>query len=203
MVKDCMENDHGFVIVFQKELPGGDYEISKKGSYVEIIDFNNLSNGLLGITVKCINKVSIKDLTQLPDGLNIAQTYPLIDPEVDDQALLAEFSEIPNILSQLVKHPRVEDMQIDIDFNSADSVAYHLAGLIPIPWSYKQNLLEAFDATQRLNILSKVHRRNILEIDFIQSMEAHQIFSKPIYRFKYFRSSNNLFFNFIFSRIVT
>ena len=46
-------------------------------------------------------------------------------------------------------------MQIDIDFNSADSVAYHLAGLIPIPWSYKQNLLEAFDATQRLNILSK------------------------------------------------
>ena len=155
MVKDCMENDHGFVIVFQKELPGGDYEISKKGSYVEIIDFNNLSNGLLGITVKCINKVSIKDLTQLPDGLNIAQTYPLIDPEVDDQALLAEFSEIPNILSQLVKHPRVEDMQIDIDFNSADSVAYHLAGLIPIPWSYKQNLLEAFDATQRLNILSK------------------------------------------------
>jgi hypothetical protein len=155
MVKDCMENDHGFVIVFQKELPGDDYEISKKGSYVEIIDFNNLSNGLLGITVKCINKVSIKDLTQLPDGLNIAQTYPLIDPEVDDQALLAEFSEIPNILSQLVKHPRVEDMQIDIDFNSADSVAYHLAGLIPIPWSYKQNLLEAFDATQRLNILSK------------------------------------------------
>lgn len=155
MVKDCMKNDHGFVIVFQKELPGGDYEISKKGSYVEIIDFNNLSNGLLGITVKCINKVSIKDLTQLPDGLNIAQTYPLIDPEVDDQALLAEFSEIPNILSQLVKHPRVEDMQIDVDFNSADSVAYHLAGLIPIPWSYKQNLLEAFDATQRLNILSK------------------------------------------------
>ena len=55
MVKDCMENDHGFVIVFQKELPGGDYEISKKGSYVEIIDFNNLSNGLLGITVKCMS----------------------------------------------------------------------------------------------------------------------------------------------------
>ncbi len=46
-------------------------------------------------------------------------------------------------------------MQIDIDFNSADSVAYHLAGLIPIPWTHKQNLLEAYDASQRLNILSK------------------------------------------------
>jgi len=49
----------------------------------------------------------------------------------------------------------VIDMQIDIDFNSADSVAYHLAGLIPIPWTHKQNLLEAYDASQRLNILSK------------------------------------------------
>ena len=155
MVKDCMENNHGFVIVFQKELSKGDYEISKKGSYVEIIDFNNLPNGLLGITVKCINKVTIKDLIKLSDGLNVAQINPVIDPEVDDQALLAEFSEISNILSQLIKHPRVVDMQIDIDFNSADSVAYHLAGLIPIPWTHKQNLLEAYDASQRLNILSK------------------------------------------------
>ena len=65
MVKECMEKDQGFVIVFQKQaLKNDDYEISKKGSYVEIIDFNNLPNGLLGITVKSINKVSIKDLTQ-------------------------------------------------------------------------------------------------------------------------------------------
>ena len=155
MIKDCMENEHGFVIVFQKELSKGEYEISKKGSYVEIIDFNNLPNGLLGITVKCNNKVTIKDLIKLADGLNVAKIDPIVDPEVDDQALLAEFSEISNILSQLIKHPRVADMQIDIDFNSADSVAYHLAGLIPISWSYKQSLLEAFDASQRLNILSK------------------------------------------------
>ena len=35
------------------------------------------------------------------------------------------------------------------------SVAYHLAGLIPIPSKSKQNLLEAFDASQRFAILSK------------------------------------------------
>ena len=156
MVKECMEKDQGFVIVFQKQaLKNDDYEISKKGSYVEIIDFNNLPNGLLGITVKSINKVSIKDLTQLQDGLHIAEINPLVDPEVDDQALLAEFPEITNILNQLVKHPRILEMPLDVDFNSAVSVAYHLAGLIPISWSRKQSLLEAFDASQRLNILSK------------------------------------------------
>ena len=93
MVKDCMSKGHGFIIVFQKQYSNtNDYEISKKGSYVEIIDFNSLSNGLLGITVKSINKVIIKDLTQLEDGLHIANTHPLIDPEVDDQALLAELA---------------------------------------------------------------------------------------------------------------
>ena len=156
MVKECMAKDHGFVIVFQNGTQkNGNYEISKKGSYVEIIDFNNLPNGLLGITVKSINKVAIKDLTQLEDGLHVAQINPLIDPEVDDQALLAGFPEITNILNQLIKHPRILEMPLDVDFNSADSVAYHLAGLIPISWSRKQSLLEAFDASQRLNILSK------------------------------------------------
>ena len=88
--------------------------------------------------------------------MHIAEINPLVDPEVDDQALLAEFPETTNILNQLVKHPRIVDMPININFNSADSVAYHLAGLIPIPWSHKQSLLEAFDASQRLAILSKL-----------------------------------------------
>ena len=156
MVKDCMKNNQGFVIVFQKPTDStDDFEISKKGSYVEIIDFNNLPNGLLGISVKSINKVVVNNLIQLKDGLHIAEINPLVDPEVDDQALLAEFPEITNILNQLVKHPRIVDMPIEVDFSSADSVAYHLAGLIPIPWTSKQNLLEAFDASQRLKILSK------------------------------------------------
>ena len=156
MVKECMKNDSGFVIVFQSEHSNGkDFEISKKGSYVEIIDFNNLSNGLLGITVKSLEKVIIKDLTQLEDGLHVANVQPVIDPEVDDQALLAEFPELANILSQLVKHPKISDMPLNVDFNSADSIAYHLAGLIPISSSTKQNLLEALDAAQRFKILSK------------------------------------------------
>ena len=156
MVKDCMKNNSGFVIVFQSEHSNGkDFEISKKGSYVEIIDFNNLSNGLLGITVKSLEKVIIKDLTQLEDGLHVANVQPVIDPEVDDQALLAEFPELANILSQLVKHPKISDMPLNVDFNSADSIAYHLAGLIPISSSTKQNLLEALDAAQRFKILSK------------------------------------------------
>ena len=60
-----------------------------------------------------------------------------------------------NILMQLVKHPKMNDEYLKVDFNSADSVSYHLAGLIPLTSNEKQSLLEAFDASQRLSILSK------------------------------------------------
>jgi uncharacterized protein len=154
MIKSCMSDDHGFVIVLQNN-ESTDFGISKKGTYVEIIDFNNLPNGLLGITVKSENKVSIKNIYQLEDGLHIAEIKPEIDPEVDNQALIAGYPEIINILSQLIKHPKINELPIKVDFNSADSVAYHLAGLIPLSMKQRQNLLEAFDASQRLSILSK------------------------------------------------
>ena len=103
-----------------------------------------------------MNKVLIGNLVQLEDGLNIGEIEAVTDPEVDDQALLAEFPEISNILSQIIKHPSISEMPINIDFNSADSVAYHLAGLIPISPMQKQTLLEAFDSKQRMNILAKL-----------------------------------------------
>ena len=111
MIKSCMSENHGFVIVLQNnEIK--DFEISKKGTYVEIIDFNNLPNGLLGITVKSENKVSLKNIYQLEDGLHIAEIKPEIDPEVDNQALIAEYPEIINILSQLIKHPKINELPI-------------------------------------------------------------------------------------------
>jgi Lon protease-like protein len=154
MIKECMSDNHGFVIVL-KINDASEFGISKKGTYVEIVDFNNLPNGLLGITVKAETKVSINNICKLEDGLHIANIKPEIDPEVDNQALLAEYPEMINILSQIIKHPKVNELPIKVDFNSADSVAYHLAGLIPLSLSQKQNLLEAFDAAQRLSMLSK------------------------------------------------
>ncbi|MFL2716855.1 MAG: LON peptidase substrate-binding domain-containing protein [Gammaproteobacteria bacterium] len=155
MVKNSLKDDSGFVIAFfEEENSESSVAISKKGTYVRIIDFNNLPNGLLGITVKAEDKVSIKNICQLEDGLNIGEVEPMIDPEVDDQAILAEYPEFVNILTQIMKHPKVSEMPIDVNFNSADSIAYHLGGLIPLTPEEKQSLLDAFDASQRFIILS-------------------------------------------------
>ena len=157
MVKSCMKDSSGFVITLQSKSEGDiEYGLIKQGTYVEIIDFNNNSNGLLGITVKAINKVVIKDIFQQKDMLHLATIKPLIDPLVDDQALIAKHPELLNILIQLKDHPRIKILPLDIDLTSAASVAYHLGGLIPLSSEEKQTILEAFDASQRMNILSRL-----------------------------------------------
>ena len=152
MVKRCMAEDEGFVItLLQNNLDNDEIGFAKKGSYVEIVDFNNLPNGLLGITVKCIHKAEIKNICKLDDGLNIGEISPIIEPEVDDQAVLAEHPELLNILSQLMRHPEIEKLSLDINFDSANSVSNHLSGLVPFTGEQKQKLLEALEASQRLS----------------------------------------------------
>ena len=131
MVKNCMSTDTGFVITLSNSNQSGESFMSQ-GSFVEIIDFNQLPNGLLGITVRGSQKVSIKSVEQLESGLYYASIYPIPEPVVDDQAVLAQFPELINVLTQLKEHPQVKSLPIDIDLLSADSVSYQLAGLIPI-----------------------------------------------------------------------
>ena len=155
MVKDCMNSESGFVITLSNDNVSGERFMSQ-GTFVDIIDFNQLPNGLLGITVKGREKVSIKSIEQVESGLHYASISPIAEPVVDDQAVLAKYPDLINVLSQLKEHPQVKLLPLEIDMLSAESVSYQLAGLIPISPMQKQTLLEAFDSKQRMNILAKL-----------------------------------------------
>jgi len=63
MVKSCLAKEEGFCIALikqdEKAYSDGLPSLHEVGTYVEIVDFNQLQNGLLGITVKGLNKVRI------------------------------------------------------------------------------------------------------------------------------------------------
>ena len=65
MVKDCLAREEGFCIALTKNDEKINTEVlpslHEVGTYVEIVDFNQLQNGLLGITIKGLNKVKILD----------------------------------------------------------------------------------------------------------------------------------------------
>ena len=113
MVKDCMSSSSGFVITLSNNNDSGESFMSQ-GTFVEIIDFNQLPNGLLGITVKGSQKVSIKSVEQTETGLHFAAITPITEPTVDDQAVLAKFPDLLNVLSQLKEHPSVQSLPLDL-----------------------------------------------------------------------------------------
>jgi len=69
---------------------------------------------------------------------------------------LAKYPDLIEVLVKLKEHPEIKTLQLDINLDSADSVAYHLGNLIPLTADEKQTLLTAFDADQRFKILSKI-----------------------------------------------
>ena len=157
MVKQCMSSASNFVISYKSDrFDDFDFGIEKVGTSVQIVDFNNLPNGLLGITVKAESKVSLNNIIQLEDKSYLGEVLPLTEPEVDDQSLLAKYPDLIEVLVKLKEHPEIKTLQLDIDLDSADSVSYHLGNLIPLTADEKQTLLIAFDADQRFKILSKI-----------------------------------------------
>ena len=117
MIKDVMRGDNQFVISLLSNS-NQDISFKDKGTLVEIIDFNDLPNGLLGITVKGTTRVEISSAEINEDDYHVGQIFPISEPTVDDQALLAKFPELINVLSQLKQHPKVRELPIDINLSS-------------------------------------------------------------------------------------
>ncbi|TBW56221.1 peptidase S16 [Marinobacter halodurans] len=153
MLTRCLKEDNGFVIVLLREGEETDTQARfyDLGTRVRIVDFQQLENGLLGITAEGDAKVAVLDHWQAPDGLHMGQVELLEEesdlPVPDDQAELAV------VLKALLRHPVVRDLGMTVDFGSAREVGWRLAELLPIDKTDKQRLLELQDPLERLDHL--------------------------------------------------
>lgn len=160
MVKDCLGKERGFCIVLikeEKELSTLQAQHSATGTYVEVVDFNQLENGLLGITVQGKYRAQILDRTEQDDGLllgNIVQSK-----EADDICLEADYENIWRVLREISKHPEIQKLQLEIDFSNSSSVAYNLASLLPISPLDKQLILESNSNKIRLDSLQEILKK--------------------------------------------
>ena len=160
MVKDCLSEEKGFCIVLikeEKELSTLKAQHSATGTYVEVVDFNQLENGLLGITVQGKYRAQILDRREQDDGLllgNIVQSK-----EADDICLEADYENIWRVLREISEHPEIKKLQFEIDFSSSSSVAYNLASLLPISPLDKQLILESNSNQIRLDSLQEILKK--------------------------------------------
>lgn len=154
MLADCMKASTGFVIVLIREgSEVGESKFYHTGTRVKIVDFQQLENGLLGVTVEGESKVHISESYKDANGLyrgRIAEVAHESSIELPN-----EHSELVGILQALVKHPAVDDLNMSINFDDGRDVGWRLTELLPIAKAEKQYLLELTDPRCRLDRISE------------------------------------------------
>lgn len=153
MLTRCLKEDRGFVVVLVRDgqetsSAAGFYDT---GTYVRIVDFQQLDNGLLGITVEGQSKVSVVRSWQAPDGLNLGDVT--VCPDEDELSVPDSLAELPVVLKALLKHPVINEMGMKVNFKDARDVGRRLTELLPLDTQEKQRLLELENPVERLQRL--------------------------------------------------
>ena len=145
MVADCMRNGTGFGVVWLRrgsevarralDTPDiGDY-----GTYARIIDFDQLPNGLLGITIAGNERFDVVDVWRESNGL-VKANVELAEP-LPTSPMLDSWQSMVAVLKGLEAHPHVQNMGLNIDYSDAWEVAFSLVQLLPLEESIKYELL--------------------------------------------------------------
>ena len=161
LVKSCMKNDHGFVVVLinsgreVNDVP----TIYRIGTYANIIDWESLDGGLLGITIQGERRVELHSATAKDDGLLVGKVNEFETNEDNKAALGDEHSDLIQTLQELSKHPFVTQRYPDINYSSASTVCNRLSELLPIPNTLKQELLEITNIDHHIEKLQNIIRQ--------------------------------------------
>ena len=163
LVTSCLKSNTGFGICLLKQ---GDevvasttkQTIHRTGTLVTIADWDQLENGLLGITVEGAAKFKIEDCWQADTGLLHAKVQfsetDLVGGE--DIPLQDEHSGLADLLESLENHPLVEQKNLKINYDNLWDLGWRLSDLMPLEAEQKQELLEFDDPWQRIGKIEEI-----------------------------------------------
>ena len=162
MVRRSLSNSEGFSIVLSKQE--NTYEESENlpyhniATYVEIVDFDQLDNGLLGITVQGKQKIVIEDTWKQEDELIIGKIKKVREND-DDLSKDPVYVDLWNMVREITNHPEIKKLNLELNLESSISVGYILASLLPLRPQEKQTILEFEDPRDKLDYLKEIIKR--------------------------------------------
>ncbi len=160
MISRCMRDDAAFGVVLIREGSDtwrpdtGGPNLFDIGTEARIVDFNQLNNGRLGVTVRGQRKFRVRGVTERADHLLVGKVAFL--PEEPVAPVGSEHQGLVDLLSELLAHPGVQQLNLDIDLKDARSVGWRLSELLPIDAEIKQSLLQLQLPRERLQELTRL-----------------------------------------------
>ena len=162
MVKRSLSKSEGFCIALtMQENPPGESQsclFRNIATYVEIIDFNQLDNGLLGITVQGKQKVIIEDTWEQDDQLLIGKIKKIKERD-DDFSSDPKYFDLWDMVKDITNHPEIKKLNLELDLESSISVSYILASVLPLRSEEKQTILEFEDPRDKLDYMKEIIKK--------------------------------------------
>jgi uncharacterized protein len=153
MVRRCMHGSQAFGVALIREgNEVGPAETFEVGTLAKIVDFHQLSDGLLGVSCIGEQRFRIRSRRRQPDGLNLAEVDWLApEPAV---AVPPQHARLAELLRSVL--PQLGEVYTGIEMRLEDAawVGHRLAEILPIPLTDKQRCLELDDPIERLDVLS-------------------------------------------------
>lgn len=157
MISQCLREQSGFGIVLietgsEVAKAGQKLDIHRTGTYCHVVDWNQLPNGLLGITVE--GRTTFRIVESWREANNLCKAVVNFRPQdsIDAEAVEVgeDFEDYVELLRGLAQHPAIEELQLQMSFDNLREVAWRLSELLPIGNREKQALLEMMDPIARL-----------------------------------------------------
>lgn len=146
LVKQCMREGSTFGVIqlvkgseVMKDGRRVPPVVAERGTVAQIVDWDQLPNGLLGITLQGKNTFTASNLRVAEDGLVLCDAE--FEAALTPTPLLDTWEGLAEVLESLEAHPHVERLQLDIDYRDAWQVGYNLLQLLPLDESLKLSLL--------------------------------------------------------------
>lgn len=155
MVSKCLSNNTGFgICLIQKgQEAGSPAQFFTMGTYVKIIDWDKMDDGLLGITVKGERRYKVEDYITQKDNLNIGDIVWLDD---EDEIMPDAYQNFSLLLKEIGNRYELPLMEEAERFADANWVSERLAELLPFEMASKQALLEMNNALHRFDYIQSL-----------------------------------------------
>jgi len=157
LVSHCLKTDSGFGVCLISEgeellRPGKRQQVHRVGTYARIVDWDQLPNGLLGITVEGRHKFDVQESWAREDKVLMASVQFASDDFLGQAVLplTGQHEGLVDLLRDLLTHPVIESLGLDVDFSDQHQLAWRLSELLPVPAHQKQKLLEINDTAERI-----------------------------------------------------
>ena len=160
LVRDCMKTDSLFGVVWIQrgaevaERGSASPQLGDYGSTARIIDWDQLPNGLLGLTIQGDQRFDLNSTSVRGNGLVMGEVSMRAPSPA--AAMEERWQTLVDVLQSLEIHPHVQRMALEVDYNDAWQVAYTLIQLLPLEEALKYHLLGIDDVTALMGELDTI-----------------------------------------------